>query len=126
MKVIAIVLMVAVAAVCSFPAEEINANDNVEVIAVEAAPVESGVEFIDGLVRDKRQFGGKEDFFWIVKNVSQSQSTIMLTHKKFLLIVYDHALSFRLMRVRRIVLIASYISIKKRRLKTCFSLFQLK
>lgn len=55
MKVISIVLLVAVAAAYAFPAE-----DNVEtLIAVETEPVENTAEINDGLVRDKRQFGGE-------------------------------------------------------------------
>lgn len=60
MKVIAVVLMVAVAAVCAFPAEELSANENLNTfVAVEAEPIEvESVQYLNGLVRDKRQYGG--------------------------------------------------------------------
>jgi ferredoxin-thioredoxin reductase catalytic subunit len=55
MKVISIVLLVAVAAVYAFPAEETADT----LVAVEAEPVEVVAELNDGLVRDKRQYGGE-------------------------------------------------------------------
>lgn len=56
-----VVLMVAVAAVCAFPAEEKIVNENGDtLVAVEVEP-ESAVEFTDGLVREKRQFGGNDE-----------------------------------------------------------------
>lgn len=59
MKVILVVLMVAVAAVCAFPAEQTADENEGIIVAVEAEPSEGGVQFVDGLVRDKRQYGGK-------------------------------------------------------------------
>lgn len=59
MKVFLVVLMVAIAAVCAFPAEQ-TADTFETLVAVEAEPVESEVEIVDGLVREKRQYGGKQ------------------------------------------------------------------
>lgn len=56
MKVILIVLLVAVAAVCAFPAEE---NPEEILVALESEPVVNVAEINDGLVRDKRQYGGE-------------------------------------------------------------------
>lgn len=58
MKVFFVVMMVAVAAVCAFPAEQIADENEGIIVAVEAEPNEGGVQFVDGLVREKRQFGG--------------------------------------------------------------------
>lgn len=56
MKVILVVLLVAVAAVCALPVEE-NIAEPLE--AVESENFDIVAEINDGLVRDKRQFGGK-------------------------------------------------------------------
>lgn len=67
MKVISIVLLVAVAAVYSLPVEE-----NVDSVApVEVYVAESVDEINDGLVRDKRQFGGEKNWKIIVENWRQ-------------------------------------------------------
>lgn len=55
MKVIAIFLLVAVAAAYAFPAED---NDET-IVAIEVDPEQDTAQINEGLVRDKRQFGGE-------------------------------------------------------------------
>lgn len=61
MKVFMCLLIISVAAVCSLPLEEKSENENLNVLAnFEAEPAEADVNFVDDLVRDKRQYGGNK------------------------------------------------------------------
>lgn len=78
MKVIFIVLFVAVAAVCAFPAEN---NPEEILVALESEPVGNVAEINDGLIRDKRQYGGE---YLLKTRCSPTLSSI----KKLLSLIY--------------------------------------
>lgn len=64
MKVLTIVLIISVAAVCALPLEENVESENLNVLAnLEAEPSEADINLINELVRDKRQYGGNEKKF---------------------------------------------------------------
>lgn len=60
MKVLTIVLILGVAAVCAVPLDSKSENENIELLEnIEAEPSQADVDFVNESVRDKRQYGGK-------------------------------------------------------------------
>lgn len=58
MKVLTIVLIFGIAAVCAVPLESKSENENIELLEnVEVEP-SADVDFVNESVRDKRQYGG--------------------------------------------------------------------
>lgn len=58
MKVLIILLIACVAAICAMPMEKSDNQNLITLSNLEAAPADADIDFINELVRDKRQYGG--------------------------------------------------------------------
>lgn len=62
MKVLTIVVIIGLTAVCALPLENKSENEKLELLANFEGEADEDVEFASDLIRDKRQYGGKNKY----------------------------------------------------------------